>query len=208
MRPNKRQQKCIFGVFFNGIEDKKTIIKNKNAIFSTKSKGGIDMNETIKDRLLQVAFANNYGSLRQLAEACGVNYANLVRVANGKKGERTLMKIANFFKVSFEWLTTGCGMCGLEGNETLDALGDEFEQRREAPSQDIRQDMTPESESAPTLKEVLQFLSAGGLDAEGRISYKGLKNLMALQKELELKDEMLRQKDDEIAFLRQLLSQK
>ena len=162
------------------------------------------MNETIKDRLLQIAFANGYSSLRQLAEACGVNYANLVRVANGKKGERTLRKIANFLKVSYEWLTSGCGLCGVEGNEQLDKLSDEFNGIH-TPA-DASSDDVPK-EDTTTFKNVLQFLSAGGIDAEGKISYKGLQDLMALQKELELKDEMLRQKDDEIAFLRNLLSQ-
>ncbi len=157
------------------------------------------MNETIKDRLLQIAFANGYSSLRQLAEACGVNYANLVRVANGKKGERTLRKIANFLKVSYEWLTTGCGLCGIKGNEQLDELSEEFNGAH-TPADAPKEDTT-------TFKNVLQFLSAGGIDAEGKISYKGLQDLIALQKELELKDEMLRQKDDEIAFLRNLLSQ-
>lgn len=162
------------------------------------------MNETIKDRLLQIAFANGYSSLRQLAEACGVNYANLVRVANGKKGERTLRKIANFLKVSYEWLTSGCGLCGVGGNEQLDKLSDEFNGIH-TPA-DASSDDVPK-EDTKTFKNVLQFLSAGGLDAEGKISYKGLQDLIALQKELELKDEMLRQKDDEIAFLRNLLSQ-
>ena len=162
------------------------------------------MNETIKDRLLQIAFANGYSSLRQLAEACGVNYANLVRVANGKKGERTLRKIANFLKVSYEWLTSGCGLCGVGGNEQLDKLSDEFNGIH-TPA-DASSDDVPK-EDTTTFKNVLQFLSAGGIDAEGKISYKGLQDFMALQKELELKDEMLRQKDDEIAFLRNLLSQ-
>ena len=162
------------------------------------------MNETIKDRLLQIACANGYRSLRQLAEACGVNYANLVRVANGKKGERTLRKIANFLKVSYEWLTSGCGLCGVGGNEQLDKLSDEFNGIH-TPA-DASSDDVPK-EDTTTFKNVLQFLSAGGIDAEGKISYKGLQDFIALQKELELKDEMLRQKDDEIAFLRNLLSQ-
>lgn len=165
------------------------------------------MNETIKDRLLQIAFANGYSSLRQLAEACGVNYANLVRVANGKKGERTLRKIANFLKVSYEWLTTGCGLCGIKGNEQLDELSEEFNGKHSVVSADVPSADAPKAEDAATFKDVLQFLSAGGIDAEGKISYKGLQDLIALQKELELKDEMLRQKDDEIAFLRNLLSQ-
>lgn len=164
------------------------------------------MNETIKDRLLQIAFANGYSSLRQLAEACGVNYANLVRVANGKKGERTLRKIANFLKVSYEWLTSGCGLCGVGGNEQLDKLSDEFNGKHSVVPADASSDDVPK-EDTTTFKNVLQFLSAGGIDAEGKISYKGLQDLIALQKELELKDEMLRQKDDEIAFLRNLLSQ-
>lgn len=162
------------------------------------------MKETVKDRLLQIAFANDYSSLRQLAEACDVNYANLVRVSNGKKGERTLRKIANTLKVSYEWLTSGCGLCGVEGNEQLDKLSDEFNGIH-TPA-DASSDDVPK-EDTTTFKNVLQFLSAGGIDAEGKISYKGLQDLIALQKELELKDEMLRQKDDEIAFLRNLLSQ-
>lgn len=164
------------------------------------------MNETIKDRLLQIAFANGYSSLRQLAEACGVNYANLVRVANGKKGERTLRKIANFLKISYEWLTSGCGLCSVGGNEQLDKLSDEFNGKHSVVPADASSDDVPKEETT-NFKNVLQFLSAGGIDAEGKISYKGLQDLMALQKELELKDEMLRQKDDEIAFLRNLLSQ-
>lgn len=84
------------------------------------------MEETIRDRLLKVAFDNNYNSLRQMAEACGVNYANLVRISNGKKGDRTLRRLANFFKVSYDWLTTGCGLCGVEGDNALNELTQEF----------------------------------------------------------------------------------
>lgn len=149
-------------------------------------------------------------SLNQLCQESEIDQGNFSRSKKQMRlpSRRVIRNLAKSIGVTVEWLTTGCGLCGLEGNEALDVLGDEFEQRREAPSRDVHQDTPPEGESAPTLKEVLQLLSAGGLDAEGRISYKGLKNLMALQKELELKDEMLRQKDDEIAFLRQLLSQK
>lgn len=84
------------------------------------------MTRTIKDRLMELAYNNGYNSLRQLAEACDVNYANLVRISNGKKGDRTLSKVANFFKVSIEWLTTGCGLCGVEGDAKLDAISEEF----------------------------------------------------------------------------------
>ena len=114
------------------------------------------------------------------------------------------MKIAKSMKVSFEWLTSGCGLCGVGGNEQLDKLSDEFNGIH-TPA-DASSDDVPK-EDTTTFKNVLQFLSAGGIDAEGKISYKGLQDFMALQKELELKDEMLRQKDDEIAFLRNLLSQ-
>ena len=72
------------------------------------------MEDTIKDRLLKVAFGNNFDSLRQMADACGINYANLVRISNGKNGDRTLKKLANFFNVSYDWLATGCGTCGAE----------------------------------------------------------------------------------------------
>ena len=84
------------------------------------------MTRTIKDRLMELAYDNGYNSLRQLAEACDVNYANLVRISNGKNGDRTLSKVANFFKVSIEWLTTGCGLCGVEGDAKLDAINEEF----------------------------------------------------------------------------------
>lgn len=61
------------------------------------------MEETIRDRLLKVAFDNNYNSLRQMAEACGVNYANLVRISNGKK----VTGRSGGWQISSRFLTTG-----------------------------------------------------------------------------------------------------
>ena len=162
-------------------------------------------NEDIKVRINKLR-RDKALSMNKFAKECGIDQGNLSKALRGKGGlsEVVLMKIAKSMKVSFEWLTSGCGLCGVGGNEQLDKLSDEFNGIH-TPA-DASSDDVPK-EDTTTFKNVSQFLSAGGIDAEGKISYKGLQDFMALQKELELKDEMLRQKDDEIAFLRNLLSQ-
>ena len=162
-------------------------------------------NEDIKVRINKLR-RDKALSMNKFAKECGIDQGNLSKALRGKGGlsEVVLMKIAKSMKVSFEWLTSGCGLCGVGGNEQLDKLSDEFNGIH-TPA-DASSDDVPK-EDTTTFKNVLQSLSAGGIDAEGKISYKGLQDFMALQKELELKDEMLRQKDDEIAFLRNLLSQ-
>ena len=162
-------------------------------------------NEDIKVRINKLR-RDKALSMNKFAKECGIDQGNLSKALRGKGGlsEVVLMKIAKSMKVSFEWLTSGCGLCGVGGNEQLDKLSDEFNGIH-TPA-DASSDGVPK-EDTTTFKNVSQFLSAGGIDAEGKISYKGLQDFMALQKELELKDEMLRQKDDEIAFLRNLLSQ-
>lgn len=165
-------------------------------------------NEDIKVRINKLR-RDRALSMNKFAKECGIDQGNLSKALRGKGGlsEVVLMKIAKSMKVSFEWLTSGCGLCGVEGNEQLDALSDDFNSKHSVVPTDVPSADAPKAEDAATFKDVLQFLSAGGIDAEGKISYKGLQDLIALQKELELKDEMLRQKDDEIAFLRNLLSQ-
>ena len=162
-------------------------------------------NEDIKVRINKLR-RDKALSMNKFAKECGIDQGNLSKALRGKGGlsEVVLMKIAKSMKGSFEWLTSGYGLCGVGGNEQLDKLSDEFNGIH-TPA-DASSDDVPK-EDTTTFKNVLQFLSAVGIDAEGKISYKGLQDLMALQKELELKDEMLRQKDDEIAFLRNLLSQ-
>lgn len=164
-------------------------------------------NEDIKVRINKLR-RDKALSMNKFAKECGIDQGNLSKALRGKGGlsEVVLMKIAKSMKVSFEWLTSGCGLCGVEGNEQLDTLSDEFNGKHSVVPADASSDDVPK-EDTTTFKNVLQFLSAGGIDAEGKISYKGLQDLMALQKELEMKDEMLRQKDEEIAFLRNLLSQ-
>lgn len=175
------------------------------------------MEGTIKDRLMKVAFENNYSSLRQMAEACDVNYANLVRVSNGKKGDRTLRKIANFFKIPYDWLTTGCG---LENDEKFNAIQEEWESKKKieniAGNADVIQDemghIIKETKEG-TLLHDLTMLFSGITD--DTIKYRGIKGLVELQKELEMKNELLRQKDElvakqdkEIEFYRGLLIDK
>ena len=173
------------------MKEKKIMTNYDNAVIKVR------INKLRRDKAL---------SMNKFAKECGIDQGNLSKALRGKGGlsEVVLMKIAKSMKVSFEWLTSGCGLCGVGGNEQLDKLSDEFNGIH-TPA-DASSDDVPK-EDTTTFKNVLQFLSAGGIDAEGKISYKGLQDFMALQKELELKDEMLRQKDDEIAFLRNLLSQ-
>lgn len=71
--------------------------------------------ENLKTRVDKLARNKGYASISVLAQATGLNYANLTRVLNGKQnGDRTIMKLANFFNVSYDWLATGCGSCGAE----------------------------------------------------------------------------------------------
>lgn len=161
------------------------------------------MEGTIKDRLMKVAFENNYSSLRQMAEACGINYANLVRVSNGKKGDRTLRKIANFFKISYDWLTTGCGM---EDDEKFNAIQEEWNAKRGMNVEsvvggaDAIQGETGriirETKEGSLLQDLTMLFSGITDDA---IKYRGIKGLVELQKELEMKNELLGQKDEVIA---------
>lgn len=166
----------------------------------------MDKYDKIRKRIVSLYENSDYTTQAEFAEACGIDNGNLSRFLSGKQGigNKYLKKIADAFGLTLQALRTGCGLCGVEGNEQLDTLSDEFNDKHtstDVPSDDVSK------EDTTTFKNVLQFLSAGGIDAEGKISYKGLQDLIALQKELELKDEMLRQKDDEIAFLRNLLSQ-
>lgn len=166
----------------------------------------MDKYDKIRKRIVSLYENSDYTTQAEFAEACGIDNGNLSRFLSGKQGigNKYLKKIADAFGLTLQALRTGCGLCGVEGNEQLDTLSDEFNDKHtstDVPSDDVSK------EDTATFKNVLQFLSAGGIDAEGKISYKGLQDLIALQRELELKDEMLRQKDDEIAFLRNLLSQ-
>lgn len=166
----------------------------------------MDKYDKIRKRIVSLYENSDYTTQAEFAEACGIDNGNLSRFLSGKQGigNKYLKKIADAFGLTLQALRTGCGLCGVEGNEQLDTLSDEFNDKHtpaDVPSDDVSK------EDTTTFKNVLQFLSAGGIDAEGKISYKGLQDLIALQRELELKDEMLRQKDDEIAFLRNLLSQ-
>lgn len=169
----------------------------------------MDKYDKIRKRIVSLYENSDYTTQAEFAEACGIDNGNLSRFLSGKQGigNKYLKKIADAFGLTLQALRTGCGLCGVEGNEQLDALSDDFNSKHSAVPADVPSADAPKAEDAATFKDVLQFLSAGGIDAEGKISYKGLQDLIALQKELELKDEMLRQKDDEIAFLRNLLSQ-
>ena len=168
----------------------------------------MDKYDKIRKRIVSLYDNSEYSTQAEFAEACGIDNGNLSRFLSGKQGigNKYLKKIADAFGLTLQALRTGCGLCGVEGNEQLDTLSDEFNGKHSVVPADASSDDVPK-EDTTTFKNVLQFLSAGGIDAEGKISYKGLQDFMALQKELELKDEMLRQKDDEIAFLRNLLSQ-
>lgn len=112
--------------YLTHLKTKRQLLVIKRNITQQKE-SEVYMSGTVKERLTRAAYNKGYSSIRQLAEACGVNYANLVRVSNGSQnGSRTLMKIAEFLNVSFEWLTTGCGLCGVEGDAKLDAISEEF----------------------------------------------------------------------------------
>ena len=67
-------------------------------------------------------------SMNQFSQLCGIDQGNLSKVKNGKGNfsEKTLFKIAKGMKATFEWLTTGCGLCGVEGDAKLDAINEEF----------------------------------------------------------------------------------
>jgi len=67
-------------------------------------------------------------SMNQFSQLCGIDQGNLSKVKNGKGNfsEKTLFKIAKGMKATFEWLTTGCGLCGVEGDAKLDAISEEF----------------------------------------------------------------------------------
>ena len=83
--------------------------------------------ENLKTRVERMARSKGIASTCELAQAVGLNYANLTRVLNGKQnGSKTIMKLAKFLGTSYEWLTTGCGLCGVEGDAKFDAISEEF----------------------------------------------------------------------------------
>lgn len=72
--------------------------------------------ENLKTRVERIAKSKGYVSMSELAQATGLNYANLTRVVNGRqKGDRTVMKLARFLGTSYEWLATGRGLCTSPG---------------------------------------------------------------------------------------------
>lgn len=72
-----------------------------------------------------------YNSMKEFADAAGLNYANLSRVMNGKQSEGSiLLRIAKFLGVSYDGLRRTCGFCGVEGENILNSLDEEFQTHR------------------------------------------------------------------------------
>lgn len=88
-------------------------------------------NEEIVKRVEKLRI-NSAMTNNQFANYCGVDQGNLSKARSGKMGysELVLMRIAQAMKVSFEWLTTGCGLCGVDGDKAFDDLNTEFQAQR------------------------------------------------------------------------------
>lgn len=83
--------------------------------------------ESIKKRI-EVLRRKRGVTASRFAKECGVDQGNFSRALNGKGGfsEVVLMKIAKATNVTFDWLLTGCGLCGADGEKAYEALNADF----------------------------------------------------------------------------------
>lgn len=148
----------------------------------------------------------------RFAKECGVDQGNFSRALNGKGGfsEVVLMKIAKATNVTFDWLLTGCGLCGTDGDRAYEELNADFHGNGSL-DETLKNIIEASSSIDDSKKHELWDALCGilnGCSTEERSS-------ADLSREIKLKDELLRQKEEmivkqdrEIEFYRSLLKQK
>lgn len=166
--------------------------------------------ESIKKRI-EVLRRKRGVTASRFAKECGVDQGNFSRALNGKGGfsEVVLMKIAKATNVTFDWLLTGCGLCGADGEKAYEELNADFhgnETLDETLKNIINSSMAIDDGKKHELWDALNRVLYGSASEE--------RNSADLSREIELKDELLRQKEEmivkqdrEIEFYRSLLKQ-
>lgn len=156
----------------------------------------------------------------QFANYCGVDQGNLSKARSGKMGysELVLMKIARAMKVSFEWLTTGCGLCGVDGDKALDDLNTEFQAQRGGTNvvgnhNNVNnnnvygsKDDTPKS-AIDILSNIMPATQLQSNDVFKKF-LKMERELEALKKENEMKDKQIAQLEKDKMFYQTLLEKR
>lgn len=167
----------------------------------------------------------------QFANFCGVDQGNLSKARSGKMGysELVLMRIAKAMKVSFEWLTTGCGFCGVDGEEAIDELNKDFQGHHNTTVVGNSNNVTTNSFNAPeedcykgVLKESIAaggtissdlidlFSGVGGFnDPEAARKLSDIAMRVAkVEEDSKRKDERIRQLEGDKAFLQEMLKKR
>lgn len=147
-------------------------------------------------------------SMNQFSQLCGIDQGNLSKVKNGKGkfSEKTLFKIAKGMKSTFEWLTTGCGLCGVEGEDKLNALDAEF-QGKAMKFEDAFNRETLDKSMERIVKAQINNTN-NGHDQTNNVQVGGHDEVSHLLDKIAMLEKMVADKDNEIAFLRGVLKGK
>lgn len=178
--------------------------------------GGLCMgkydNEGITNRINELRCKEAL-SVNAFAQKCDVGQGNLSKAMRGKLNysEVVLMKIARAMKVSFEWLTTGCGLCGVDGDKALDDLNTEFQAQRGNTSvvgnhNNVGNNIVSTGISDDILNA---FAGVGGLNGDlAKRVLRLMSDNEALKKENEMKDRQIAQLEKDKLFYQSLLEKR
>ena len=154
-----------------------------------------------------------YKSMKEVATAAGLNYANLSRVMGGTQSEGSiLVRLARFFDTSYKEMARTCGFCGTEGEVVLSDLDNEFQaQRGNTNVVGNHNNVGNNIVSTDGISDDIlnAFAGVGGLNGDlAKRFLRLMSDNEALKKENEMKDRQIAQLEKDKMFYQTLLEKR